>query len=76
MKICRVCKEEKELWQYHKHPRTLDGHFSMCRECANTVSRNRYAKLKEDAEKFRAERDKANAKKREKIKEMIRLRDR
>lgn len=74
MKTCRVCKENKELDAFHKHPRTSDKRFSMCKACANAISRNRYEELKADPERYVVERAKANAKKREKVRELIKQR--
>ena len=32
-KTCRVCKQEKTIRNFYKHPTTLDGYFYICREC-------------------------------------------
>ena len=32
-KTCKVCKQEKTIRNFYKHPTTLDGYFHECREC-------------------------------------------
>lgn len=33
MKICRRCNEEKELFEFYKHKKMLDGHLNICISC-------------------------------------------
>jgi len=33
MKKCRNCAEEKPVEEFYRHPRMLDGHLNICRDC-------------------------------------------
>jgi hypothetical protein len=46
MKICRVCKLEKNLTEFNKKTGTIDGLQSECRECGKIRSRLQYEKNK------------------------------
>ena len=39
MKICRICKDEKELSEFHKKKGTKDGHRNECKECVKELSK-------------------------------------
>lgn len=39
MKTCTVCRQEKALDDFHKHPNTLDKRQSRCKKCANAARR-------------------------------------
>jgi hypothetical protein len=41
MKICKTCKKEKELSQFHKNRLQSDGHMIHCADCANKKKRER-----------------------------------
>jgi hypothetical protein len=47
MKVCKQCKEEKPLEEFHKHPKTADGHKSKCRVCTNAYGKSYYESNKE-----------------------------
>lgn len=50
MKTCRECNAEKELSEFYKHPRMLDGHLNKCKECVKArVHKHRNANI----ERFR-----------------------
>lgn len=38
-KICRICKENKELTDYHKKYNTFDGYRSECKECIKDIQK-------------------------------------
>ena len=40
MKVCIKCKEEKELIEYYKHPKTKDGYLSSCIICKKEYDKN------------------------------------
>jgi len=42
LKICRLCKEEKETSQFHKCSRHKAGYNSYCKICQNRKTRERY----------------------------------
>lgn len=66
-KTCRVCKQEKTIRNFYKHPTTVDGYMYICRAChkaytyANkdlkrdvyNINRRRYNALPEVKEKRR-----------------------
>ncbi len=41
MKICRKCLIEKDFSKFSKRKELNDGHYSYCKECANTIARVR-----------------------------------
>lgn len=43
-KICSVCKIEKDLSNFNKSTRMIDGYKSSCRECASKAGKNYYKK--------------------------------
>jgi hypothetical protein len=46
MKTCRECNTEKELSDFYKHPRMLDGHLNKCKECVKArVHKHRDANI-------------------------------
>jgi len=45
MKICKICKIEKSLENFYKHPKTKDGYQEKCKDCAKSLSDERYKKL-------------------------------
>ena len=47
MKICCLCKEEKELSVFYKNARRKDGHESYCKSCAIIKNREYYLKTPE-----------------------------
>ena len=47
MNICRVCKEEKPLEDFDKHPGFKSGRSTRCKECRKIYDRERNKKLKE-----------------------------
>jgi superfamily II helicase len=36
-KICKICKDEKELKFFVKHTGYKDGHSDVCKECNNKI---------------------------------------
>jgi hypothetical protein len=49
-KICRNCKTEKQLDEFHTHPHGKDGHINVCKECVKLKRKKYYS---ENALKFR-----------------------
>lgn len=35
MKICFICKENKDFIEFNRQEKMADGHFSYCKDCAN-----------------------------------------
>lgn len=52
-KTCKICGKELPLDQFPKHPRTADGHSTICRECYKTKNA---ASIKKAAENSAASR--------------------
>lgn len=46
MKVCRQCKVEKDISEFHRHQYTKDGHRSSCKICRKSVSVLYYKKYK------------------------------
>ena len=46
-KICGKCKEEKDFSEFHKDKKSIDGHYSNCKECRKVKSKSDYYKNKE-----------------------------
>ena len=45
VKSCRVCKQEKTIRNFYKHPNAIDGYMKVCRECHKvTIYENRSLK--------------------------------
>lgn len=57
MKTCTGCNVEKPLHDYYKHPSTLDGHASKCKECAKAIVKSARLKNQDHYKAF----DKARA---------------
>lgn len=53
MKICIICKQAKELSDYYKHPQTLDGYLTKCKECQKENSRKNFTPEKDRARYIR-----------------------
>jgi len=51
MKKCTICKKEKELSEFNKHPKRKDGLQSHCRECNRQRSRAYYKRNPEKHKK-------------------------
>ncbi len=47
MKRCNVCKETKELTEFHKNKTTPDGAAKRCKECSSRLSREYHEANKE-----------------------------
>ena len=47
MKICKRCKEEKQLICFNKHTQTKDNLQQNCKECSNFLAKENYVKNKE-----------------------------
>jgi hypothetical protein len=47
-KICSKCLIERDVCEFHKHKKTIDGYFSQCKVCRKIKSKNNYFKNKEN----------------------------
>jgi 5-methylcytosine-specific restriction endonuclease McrA len=65
MKVCILCKIEKELSEFNKNCSKKDGLNTLCRKCSNAKSKEYY---KNNGEKHRSA---VNARRKKAIKEMI-----
>lgn len=52
MKTCTICKTEKDLDQFHKHPHTRDKRQSWCKPCAVAYHNNRNKTKRENWRKY------------------------
>lgn len=41
MKVCRSCKLEKSLLDFHNHPTNKDGKQGLCKMCHHVANMNR-----------------------------------
>lgn len=46
MKVCKVCKKEKELVCFNKNNRTTDGYQRYCKECHKQYTKTDYIRNK------------------------------
>lgn len=69
-KICRTCKQEKNLTEFNKDRRQKDGYATQCKACKRAYDRARYEKVKNDPE-FHAKKLEHGKKYRETHKEQI-----
>jgi 5-methylcytosine-specific restriction endonuclease McrA len=51
MKICSICKQDKSLESFNKHPKRKDGLQTHCRDCNKQKSKNYYNQNKEKHQK-------------------------
>jgi hypothetical protein len=47
-KICFKCNEEKELSEYYKHKKMVDGHLNKCKSCTKKDTKDRVDILIQD----------------------------
>lgn len=47
-KSCAICKEDKDVKNFHKYSRILDGYASVCKNCKITINKNNYLKYKKN----------------------------
>jgi hypothetical protein len=59
MKVCTQCKAPKELTEFNKQKRSLDGHRGICKNCRHEKEYLPVADEKKAAIKFRYETDEA-----------------
>jgi lysine/ornithine N-monooxygenase len=52
MKVCKKCKEEKELSEYYKHSKMKDGYFSSCKICDIKATKNNQLNNKKRFEEY------------------------
>jgi hypothetical protein len=52
-KICIVCKEEREISQFNKIKKSIDGHRNQCRLCLNNLAKIRFDNLSEEEKERR-----------------------
>lgn len=45
-KICKKCKEEKEVCKFYTDKTKIDGYYSSCKDCKNTYSKTRVNETK------------------------------
>jgi hypothetical protein len=66
-KICKICGEEKDIEQYHKHKGSKDGYINECKSCAHLKNKE-YKKIKnQDLEWVKNEREKGRNRQRENL---------
>jgi hypothetical protein len=55
-KYCIICKIEKPIDMYYKHPNMADGHLNKCKDCTKMHTREREKKITSTAEGIEQER--------------------
>lgn len=54
MKTCCVCKNQKELKEFHKNSKRQDGVQTYCKECGSVQRKKRYAeKIEKEKERYK-----------------------
>ena len=51
-KKCFKCGQEKQLFEFYKHPKMLDGHLGKCKECTKKDVHENYHKNREHYAKY------------------------
>ena len=64
-KICKECKQEKDINDFHKHNQMKDGHYNICAVCRQLKRKRKY----EEDEKYRERINERNSKSYENNKE-------
>lgn len=62
MKICSKCKDEKELEQFDKNKKQIDGHSKLCKICSREQSKKSYFRTSGKRNKYLIERRRKIAK--------------
>lgn len=39
MRLCKMCRQSKDLEEYYRHPKGAEGRAGKCKECAKKLSR-------------------------------------
>jgi len=60
MKICFKCKSLKELEEFYKHSKMVDGYFNKCKQCIKLDHKERYYKNRKDYIAYYKDRAKNN----------------
>ena len=47
-KTCKICGRELEINQFSSHPKSADGHTSVCKECMHKLQSEGHKKRKDD----------------------------
>lgn len=51
--ICNICSHDKDLTEFHKHPKLKSGYFPTCKVCTRERDRSYYAALSPEAKRNR-----------------------
>jgi hypothetical protein len=61
-KLCIICREDKVLSAYYKHPQMGDGHLNKCKECCKSQAKKRHHELCQDENYVWSERERGRDK--------------
>jgi len=56
MKICNICKIEKQFTEFHKHKFQKDGYNTICKECRKPITKKYVEDNREEISKKRSQR--------------------
>lgn len=62
MKQCIICKKQKQLEDYYKHPQMSDGHLNKCKLCCKNQAKKRDKELRKNPDWCEKEKERGREK--------------